>query len=214
MTKEGSEELEKAFEYLLKDWRTREEEKTRWAVVTANEFSDEEFIFESNAIEGYSKDQYGVGTSIYQGHMNAWNFLREQLVNKKKPLTKTELLETHRLLLEEFDPNMAGVFRSFNVRVGNYICPCWEKVPTLIGMVYEMAAKAKTIVDCWNVHHAFESVHPFGDGNGRTGRCVLNALLMKCGHKPVVVLCNERRCYYMKIEIWRKANQHLFDAIV
>lgn len=171
-------------------------------------YCDAEFVVESNAIEGYEGEQYGPRSPHYSGHMAAWKHIREALV--EGDLTPDVLLETHRLLMEGIDSKIAGVFRSYNVRVGNYICPAWAKVPGLLGVVYSLAKKAKTADDCWAVHHAFESVHPFADGNGRTGRCILNAMLVKLGLQPVVVLSALRHDYYKLIEKWRKENQHLF----
>lgn len=44
-------------------------------------------------------------------------------------------------------------------------------------------------------HNRFECIHPFIDGNGRTGRVVLNMILVRLGHPPVVVLKQQRPAY-------------------
>ncbi len=51
-------------------------------------------------------------------------------------------------------------------------------------------------------HVKFENIHPFADGNGRTGRLVMNYLLVLHGHPPVTVHEEDRRSYYAALEAW------------
>lgn len=45
------------------------------------------------------------------------------------------------------------------------------------------------------LHNEFERVHPFIDGNGRTGRLVLNLVLVRLGYPPVVIFKRQREAY-------------------
>jgi Fic/DOC family len=53
------------------------------------------------------------------------------------------------------------------------------------------------------VHNEFERIHPFLDGNGRTGRLVLNLLLVRLGHPPAIIYKQQRTAY---LKALRKAD--------
>ncbi len=51
-------------------------------------------------------------------------------------------------------------------------------------------------------HAKFENIHPFADGNGRTGRLAMNYLLLLHGHPPVIIHEEDRKAYYSALEAW------------
>ena len=51
-------------------------------------------------------------------------------------------------------------------------------------------------------HAKFENIHPFADGNGRTGRLALNYLLVLYDHPPVIIHEEDRREYFEALEAW------------
>lgn len=53
------------------------------------------------------------------------------------------------------------------------------------------------------IHNAFERIHPFLDGNGRTGRLLLNLILVRTGYPPAIVFKHERTRY---LDAMRKAD--------
>ena len=51
-------------------------------------------------------------------------------------------------------------------------------------------------------HVKFENIHPFADGNGRTGRLSMNYFLVINGHPPITIHQEDRKTYYDALEAW------------
>lgn len=51
-------------------------------------------------------------------------------------------------------------------------------------------------------HVKFENIHPFADGNGRTGRLAMNYLLVLHNHPPIIIHEEDRKSYYDALEAW------------
>ena len=51
-------------------------------------------------------------------------------------------------------------------------------------------------------HAKFENIHPFADGNGRTGRLAMNYMLLLNGHPPIIIHVEDRKGYYVALEAW------------
>lgn len=107
-----------------------------------------------------------------------------------------------------------GMFREHDIHPfdGGMTPPAWPLVPAkvqdwidlvsarsggLIGPSHDGAPLPETIAE---IHSAFEGVHPFIDGNGRTGRLVLNLLLVRIGLPPVVILKQQRPAYLTALQ--------------
>jgi Fic family protein len=90
-------------------------------------------------------------------------------------VTHTEVLKLHRIMAGEvMDQGTAGQYRTIRVRVGSYVAPPPDRVRPLMSDLLEWwnkdAPKISPIVSSAIVHHQFETIHPFADGNGRAGR--------------------------------------------
>jgi Fic family protein len=94
---------------------------------------------------------------------------------QRKMITHTEVLKLHRIMAGEvMDQGKAGQYRTIRVKVGEYVPPPSQKVPglmtDLLSWWNKEGAKVSPILSSAIVHHQFEVIHPFADGNGRTGR--------------------------------------------
>jgi len=67
----------------------------------------------------------------------------------------------------------------------------WQSKNQKLHYVVEFAAM---------IHHMFVNIHPFEDGNGRTGRLVMNIFLMQYGFPLVIIQKNDRRKYYRVLQ--------------
>jgi Fic family protein len=112
---------------------------------------------------------------------------------------EAELLAIHRRLMEH-DPNprLAGRFRTSQNWIGgnnynpcgaDYVPPPVEEVPRLLADIYAAVNDdlLPALVQAALVHAQFETVHPFDDGNGRTGRALIHVILRRRGVAPSYV---------------------------
>ena len=178
-----------------------------------------EFIYNSNAIEGNTLTlretdiilQFGItvkGKSLKEhnevkGQEYALDFLNEVL-KKEEPLSIRLIREFHALILND-DKDNRGKFKQENNTI---LGAKFQTTP-----FYQVEEKLQELIDNFNesdknliekvakFHNDFEMVHPFNDGNGRTGRLLMNLELMKNGY-PITIIKNEDRDdYYQALEI-------------
>jgi len=95
----------------------------------------------------------------------------------KKTIRHDDLFALHRILAGKvMDQGEAGRYRSIAVRVGSYLPPAPGDVS---GLMFELldwwntrAAGLSPVLSSAILHYRFEAIHPFADGNGRTGRAL------------------------------------------
>lgn len=124
----------------------------------------------------------------------------------------------HRMLITGIDDSIAGRFRKSGeyVRVGKYIAPVPEKVEALIkDSLYDYAHGEKFFLDKISQFHLeFENTHPFCDGNGRSGRVLVNLQLQNYGYPPVIIRDKEKKNYYKTFKIFDENRKNALTKIL
>jgi Fic family protein len=121
-----------------------------------------------------------------------------ELGTAKTPLTRDGLLSIHRTLMyTEEDREIAGVIRTEQNWIGGgntprravFVPPPPEYVEGLIEdlIVFCNRSDLSAVVQAAIAHVQFETIHPFADGNGRTGRCLVHLILRRRGLSQRVV---------------------------
>jgi len=95
-----------------------------------------------------------------------------------RQIEEADILKVHKLLgaSDALDRGPIGAYRDYGVQVGHHIAPHFSEVPlymgTLLEWINEKGKEWPPVVSSAVLHFRFEYIHPFGDGNGRTGRAL------------------------------------------
>ena len=145
------------------------------------------------ALEGMTIDQKPLKDHMEAiGHRDAFMFVLD-IASKEMPLSESIIKQIHSLVLID-RPEDKGVFRKIPVRImGAYTEPVQ---PALLLENQQRKETMNHIERIARFHLEFEGIHPFIDGNGRTGRLILNLDLIRNGYPPVNVKFTDRKKYY------------------
>ncbi len=173
------------------------------------------FTYNSNAIEGNTltlKETAMVleGMTIDKkplkdhleavGHRDAFQYI-EDIAQNKVRLKDTEIRAIHSLVLMD-RPDDKGVYRRIPVTItGAYAVPVQPYLiePKMTDLLTRNEERKKTMHPIERIarfHLEFEGIHPFIDGNGRTGRLILNLELIRNGYPAINVKFTDRKRYY------------------
>ena len=133
-----------------------------------------EFLYESNMIENEPD-----GIALLDAVI-AWDYLLDQ----KKVTIKT-IMATHALLMAHLNPRIAGQVRDVAVYIGGREGSESSQIVPLLNSLEQINPKNEEEIKKWHVQ--FEEIHPFEDGNGRTGRLLMNFQRVKKG-LPILII--------------------------
>ena len=136
----------------------------------------------------------------------AHNDVFRGMLETKKDLTLQLMLSWHNSLFARTMPDIAGKLRDYQVYISGvrYVPPSPVEVyPLLVEMFkwYQSNRNRLHTVELSAVLHLkFESIHPFGDGNGRVGRLMMNFVLHRNGWPMMNIPYENRMGYYSALE--------------
>lgn len=148
-----------------------------------------------------------------RNHQAALHWLLDQLAQDTKNFVIDEqlMLGLHLRLMNGIISD-AGQYRTHTVRImGSHVALAnWQKIPDLLHQLEQDLTKpsADIIADLANTHARFEKIHPFSDGNGRTGRLILLAQALRAGVLPPIVAKERKAAYYKYLELAQATDEH------
>lgn len=180
-----------------------------------------EYTYSSNAIEGNTLTLSETamvlsGLTIGEkplkdhleatGHRDAFCFL-EEFVKSGETVSESFVRQLHSLVLAD-KPMDKGVYRRIPVVITGAVHT--PPQPYLVAPMMEAwvrdlrTTRLHPLVAAAEFHVRFEAIHPFVDGNGRTGRLLANFILMRAGYLPVDIKYENRRAYYDAFTAYHK----------
>lgn len=172
-----------------------------------------ELTYHTNNIEGSSLSEGETAAILFEGASIANKPMVEQLeaknhqtalvylfnyLKKSKIISEELILKLHSILLNSINID-AGNYRKYGVRIVGANVPTanYLKVPELMEkLVFDINKKrADTVAHVAGIHARFEKIHPFVDGNGRIGRLIIGAMVLRKNLPPAVIKQDKKILY-------------------
>jgi Fic family protein len=207
--KESRLELYKKLEKISKNFQNEWKRMPKSAKEKEKQEISIAFTYNTNAIEG-SKITLGDAREIIENHISPNKPLGDvketeehnnvflKMLDKKENITNNLLLSWHKNIFGKSKEDIAGFYREYLVRVGNYLAPDWQEVKGLMDKLLSFieSSKLNPVELSARAHYRFEKIHPFSDGNGRIGRLLMNYILWHKGYPMVIIEYKRRKSYY------------------
>ncbi|MBI5397881.1 Fic family protein [Candidatus Woesearchaeota archaeon] len=185
-----------------RDPRTREEQLKNFAI---------EFAFNTTSIEGNTITIKEAAKLLIEQITPKNRTLREvydiqntervffRLFENPCELTHDAIMQLHQELMQNIDSRLG--YRTGDVRVihARFKATPAPYVRTDMGLLLKWYNDNRQTLHPFVLasifHHKFEKIHPFFDGNGRTGRMLMNAILLYAQYPPAIIRKKNRQTY-------------------
>lgn len=177
-------------------------------------YHDTREIFDNGHITGYT----GELRTLFeiQNQKYCYEFLKSRIIEREE-ITPDLIKEVHRILMSGcYDESRwesgerPGQYKIHDYVTGDGVGASPEDVAEEIGSLCSEVANIpddKALTAAAYLHLRFESIHPFADGNGRTGRTLMNYYLMIHNTPPTILYEEDKTTYYMALAVYDKTEE-------
>lgn len=174
------------------------------------------FIFETNTL-GLADETVNVDDIMETAnHFSCIDLIIEQA---RRPLRESLIKQLHRTLKSGTSDSrkewfVVGDYKKLPNEVGGQETTPPSEVPAAMGKLlkaYEPSSP-KTLEELVAFHHAFETIHPFQDGNGRVGRLILFKECLRNNIVPFIIDERFKLYYYRGLKEWPRERGYLLDT--
>jgi len=180
-----------------------------------------QLTYHTNTIEGSTMTLSDVGEVLFdnkilsnrtaieqteaRNHQAVLHWLLDQISANNNLIIDEAFIKNIHLRLMNGIVSDAGQFRNHSVRIqgSRTTVSNWMKIPEFMKNIHTNIDKnSNDIISILAKFHAdFEKIHPFSDGNGRTGRLILLVMALQAHVVPPIVLKERKHAYYKYLEV-------------
>ncbi len=204
------EKIKRNYQLHLKKLGPEDLEKLEEVIIT-------DFTYNTNSIEGSTLTAREVGLILYENQVPRGKDLREiygaanmkkayDYIKSLKKLSEKRVKELHKIVMQDILSTELGKFRTVPVfiRGSKIVPPKPELIPQQMRALLAWYKKHREQLHPFELacrfHVEFEKIHPFRDGNGRTGRLLMNFILIKSGFPILDIKFKTRNKYFTALE--------------
>jgi Fic family protein len=175
-------------------------------------------IYHSNAIEGNELTREEVERVLTANEVIAGKplsdhvavlgyrdatLLGQRYVRENTRITEHEVKRLHYTMLID-QQTVGGEYRNYNLMIHGHRPTSYEKVPyKMLQLCDARPSEDKHPIESIAFFHLrLEKIHPFGDGNGRVGRVIINVMLEQLGYPAVIVTLDDKQAYYRALNAY------------
>jgi len=173
-------------------------------------FHDTREVFDNDGVTNYTGD---LRTLFELKNAKLAHEFFLDAFDKKLPVTKELVLEFHKLItMNTYDERRyrlgerPGTYKKHDYvtgkdEIGASPEDVEEEMDELLDEMNEITPDIALKAAAY-FHVKFENIHPFADGNGRTGRIIMNYILVTNEHPPITIHEEDKEQYYDSLEKW------------